>query len=168
MEFLYQRFAQCKSANIENNTKIAKVRQLLQPSPCSPHPTIIPCLFTYLAKCAQNKPLKFHYNGIEGLWRPHTIRYFFEQDIRQAGIREVESRKSNSVWQPKHWTRLGTLNRTLRSWDGFLQKIKEKIGRMLSLMSYSVFRVTTLYQIGSHQYQPTFFLLPAWSDVWIG
>lgn len=50
----------------------------------------------------------------------------------------------------------------------FLQKIKEKIGPMLSLMSYSVFRVTTLYQTGSHQHRPTFFLLPAWSDVWIG
>lgn len=44
MEFLYQRFAQCKSANIENNTKIGKVRQLLQPSPCSPHPTSFPTL----------------------------------------------------------------------------------------------------------------------------
>lgn len=65
MEFLYQRFAQCKSANIENNTKIAKVRQLLQPSPCSPHPTIIPYLFPYLAKRAQINALKFHYNGIE-------------------------------------------------------------------------------------------------------
>lgn len=102
MEFLYQRFVQCKSENIENNTYIAKVRQLLQPSPCSPQPTFIPYLFTYLAKRAQNNALKFHYNGIEGLRQPHTIRHLFEQDIRQAGGREIESRKSNSVWQPKH------------------------------------------------------------------
>lgn len=91
MEFLYQRFAQCKSANIENNTKIAKVRQLLQPSPCSPHPTIIPYLFPYLAKRAQINALKFHYNGIEGLRRPHTIRHLFEQDKQGKGRLKVGS-----------------------------------------------------------------------------